>query len=117
MLSRKENHVMKAVFSKGSGKSSLLITPTDLINIVGKDKVKKSELDKIIVDLSRDGYFDLVYSDRRGETVYCLTLTKKGKGFNRDRINFKRNLIFRLLLTVGLAVVSFIIGLILKKIF
>ncbi len=117
MLSKKENSVMKAVFNEGSNKSALLITPTDLIKLTGNNKIKPKELEKIIVDLNRDGYFDLVYSDRRGEMVYCLTLTAKGKGFGRDNLNFRRNILFRILLTVGLAVLSFVIGLILKKIF
>ena len=117
MLNKTENKVMTALIKICKDKTSSLVSPMDLLSVVGRKDFSLSALERVMNDLAADGYFDLVYSDRRGETVYCLTLTKKGKGFNRDRINFKRNLIFRLLLTVGLAVVSFIIGLILKKIF
>ena len=68
-------------------------------------------------DLYKDGYFDLIYSDRHGERVYCITLLNKGKAFFRGKKIFKRNLLFRVLVTLLLAVLSFITGLILKAIF
>ena len=117
MLSKPENAVMLAVFNQCGERGATLITPTDLVRIAGKDHVRLSTLDKIMVDLSSDGYFDLVYSDRRGETVYCVSLTDKGKGYIRERKLFKRNLLYRIGLSAVLALFSFLIGLILKAIF
>ena len=117
MLSTLESKIMFAIYNSAKDKPSILITPLDLIKICGQDKLSISILDKIIEELSMDGYFDLVYSDRHGETVYCISLTEKGKAFNRTvKIN-KRNLLFRLFITVVFAFISFIIGLILKAIF
>ena len=117
MLSKTENRVMSVLFSECKDKSALLISPTDLIKITGDKGLTQSKLDKIMSDLYMDGYFDLIYSDRRGETVYCITLTERGKGYMRGQKVMRRNLAFRLLLTVCLALLSFVIGLILKALF
>ena len=117
MLTKMENRVMSAVYKECIKKNPLLITPNDLINMVGEKGVTPTTLEKIMTDLNMDGYFDLVYSDRHGETVYCIALTEKGKGYNRNRKVLKRNLVYRRGLSVALAFLSFIIGLILKAIF
>ena len=108
---------MAAVYLLSQTKSAILVSPSDVLkNSTAKD-MSKEQLDKIINDLSLDGYFDLVYSDRRGEQIYCITLTSKGKAFGRTNKIMRRNLIFRITLTAILAVFSFVIGLILKAIF
>ena len=117
MLSKKEKKVMSAIYQLASNKEALLITPTDVRSIVGVEVVKKQEVESIVNDLKGDGYFDLIYSDRHGETVYCISLTAKGRGFLRESKLVKRNLLFRLFVTVALAVVSFIVGLILRAVF
>ncbi|MBQ3493498.1 MAG: hypothetical protein IJA88_05255 [Clostridia bacterium] len=117
MLNRLENKVMLSLSEQCKEKSSALICPLDLIKIVGEEKLNKTLLEKIMDDLYSDGYFDLIYSERHGEKVYCVTLTEKGKGYARNLKVMKRNLIFRLSTTVVFAIVSFIIGLILKAIF
>lgn len=117
MLTRLENKVMINLYKECKDKSSILISPIDLIKIVGSENLTLSKLEKIIKDLSADGYFDLIYSDRHGETVYCITLLEKGKGYLRSESIAKRNLIARFVLTIGFAILSFIVGIILKKIF
>lgn len=117
MLTKTENKIMSVIYKECVKRDSLLVTPSDLISMSGDRSITLKTVDKIISDLNFDGYFDLVYSDRHGETVYCIALTEKGKGFERNRKVFKRNLIFRIGLTVALAFLSFIIGLILKAIF
>ena len=117
MLNTLENKVMSALFLSFEKKKTILISPLDLMRITGEKSLTVSSVDKIINDLSSDGYLDLIYSDRHGETVYCVTLTEKGKGYLRGRKVMKRNLLFRLGVTVALAIVSFVIGLILKAIF
>ena len=117
MLTRLENKVMTILCNLCKEKQSILVSPIDLIKIIGTENLVLSKLEKIIKDLSTDGYFDLVYSDRRGETVYCITLSEKGKGYIRNESMAKRNLIVRFLLTIGFAILSFLVGIILKKIF
>ena len=117
MLSKRERKVMGAVYSLTTDKKSLLISPIDLVKISAVKDATVSDIEKTVLALSQDGYFDLVYSDRHGDTVYCITLTEKGKGFERDALLVRRTVVFRVILSVCLAVMSFIIGLILKAIF
>lgn len=117
MLSKAENKIMITLYNECKDKNTILISPADLIKISGVDNLSQTKLEIIMKDLCADGYFDLIYSDRRGETVYCVTIKEKGKGYTRGLRVMKRNLIFRLFITVALALISFIIGLILKAIF
>ena len=117
MLSKAENKVMRALTKMRKEKNSLLVSPLDLLVILGDKEFNQTYLEKIIQDLCSDGYFDLVYSDRRGEKVYCITFLQKGQAYNRNQLIIRRNLAFRLGLSVVLAIVSFLIGLVLKAIF
>lgn len=117
MLSKNEDKVMRVLFKESKDKKAYLISPADLLKMAGVDAITLSELDRVMKDLSVDGYFDLVYSDRRGETVYCVSLTEKGKGYQRNAKLIKRNLLYRLIVTIGFAFLSFIIGLLLKAVF
>ena len=117
MLDRLERKVMETLCHQLKDKSAILISPTDLLKIVGAENLSLSQLEKVVCDLSMDGYFDLIYSDRRGETVYCICILERGKGFLRSEKQRKRNLLARLFLTIGFAIVSFLVGVILKKIF
>lgn len=117
MLNKLESKVMGALFLECENKKTILITPIDLMRIIGDKALTEGVVDKIVSDLSSDGYLDLIYSDRHGEKVYCVTLTEKGKGFLRGKKVMKRTLFFRFMVTVVLAVVSFVIGLVLKAIF
>lgn len=117
MLDKKESKVMDVLFSQCSGKDSLLISPIDLMNMADLKTIGEKAVERIVTDLCYDGYFDLVYSDRRGERVFCVTLTDKGKSYGRAVKQQKRNLLYRLILSVFFAVVSFLIGLILKAVF
>ncbi|MBE7081407.1 MAG: hypothetical protein E7372_02465 [Clostridiales bacterium] len=117
MLSRLENKVLISLLSVCKEKGAVLISPIDLLKIIGTEHLTLSKLEKTLNDLSTDGYFDLVYSDRRGEKVFCITLLEKGKGYVRSESLERRNLIKRFVLTIGFAILSFIVGIILKKIF
>ncbi len=117
MLSKLENKVMLAVLSQCNEKQAMLISPTDLINLIGQAGLSEKQLDEITSALSLDGYFDLVYSNRHGERIYCITLLDKGKAFVRSERVKKRNLLFRIGFTAVLAIFSFLIGVILKAIF
>lgn len=116
MLTRTEGKVMTAILAARGDKTSFLVSPDDIYAAV-KDYVTRSELEAAVEGLSEDGYFDLILSDRKGEKVYCITLTEKGKGYLRSVKEFRRNVLFRVCLSAALAVFSFVIGLILKKVF
>ncbi len=115
MLSRSENKVMGAIYAKCRNKKAVLIEQATLLSEQGG--LSEERLDKIVNDLYVDGFYDLVYTDRHGERVYCITLTEKGKGYPREAKLIRRTLTFRLIVSVGFAVFSFVLGLILKAIF
>ena len=96
---------------------SVLISPTDLTNNLGNIELNQEGVEKKVVELSDEGYFDLVYSDRRGEKVFCITLLEKGKSYFRKEKIERQNLVKRFFLTIGFAVLSFLVGVILRKIF
>ena len=117
MLTKTEKKLMLAIHSLGMDKSGFLVSPIDLMKIAKVKDVSAEELDKTLNDLSYDGYFDLVLSDRHGEKVYCISLLEKGKGYLRSVKISRRNILFRICLSASLALFSFLIGVILKKVF
>ncbi len=117
-LSRREKEVMEAVYDECGGREGCLVTPETLIDkISSKTKFSLAELLKILRLLELDDYFDLIESERRGEKIFCINLHTKGLAFKRDNQQKKRYLAFKIGLTVGLAVVSFLVSIILKNIF
>ncbi len=116
-LNKAESKVMSAILVECKEKNTALITPDDLLKSVADKKISKQKLDEIVCALNTDGYFDLIYSDRHGESMYCIALTEKGKGYRRSKSTIKRTLLFRLAVSGVLAVFSFLIGVILKAIF
>lgn len=118
MLNKNEDKIMFAVYTACSGKESCLLSPDDILSMAGvRGDVTTEELEKILESLEYDGYFDLVYSDRKGEKIYCITMHEKGRAYKRQKVVVKRNLSYKLVITVVFAVLSFAIGLLLKVIF
>lgn len=117
MLSGKENKIMTCISSVCKQRDSVLITPKDLITTAMLNDVSENDLEAIMHDLENDGYFDLVYSERKGEKIYCITLLEKGRGYDRSKRLLKRSLLFKVGLSAALAVFSFLIGLLLKSVF
>ncbi len=109
---------MSYLYTKCDGKASQLVTKEELINcLVPKYDVGAVEIDDIVNNLVIEGYIERIMSEKKGQPIYCITLTAKGQGFEREQINSKktvRNLIVR---TVLLAILSFAVGMILKAIF
>ena len=67
--------------------------------------------------LSQENYISVVNSDKNGKLVYCISVLVKGKAFIREQENAKKNLTIMIVRTVALAVLSFVVGIILKAIF
>ena len=94
MLSRTESKVMNVLYKECKERSAFLISPIDLKKMSGTENLSNNGLERVVKDLHSDGYFDLVYSDRHGETVYCISLTEKGKAYLRNSKLLKRNVFF-----------------------
>ena len=118
MLTFKEKYVMEYVYQKCQGKKSCLISPREIISFVAdKYVITIDELEKIMTNLSYDNYIELFKSDKRGNPVFCVSLKLKGEGFHRELTNNKRNLWWVIGRTCILAVISALIGGLIKIIF
>ena len=118
MLTFKEKYVMEYVYQKCQGKKSCLISPREIISFVAdKYVIFPEELEKIMTNLSYDNYIELFKSDKKGNPVFCVSLKLKGEGFHRELTNNKRNIWWNVGKTCILAIMSALIGGLIKIIF
>ena len=70
MLSRSENEIMRAVYDLCDGTDGCLVSPVDILCLLPpKRKYDIPKIDSVLHDLSYDGYFDIITSERKGENV------------------------------------------------
>lgn len=118
MLNSLEKDVMFLLHDKCANKESVLISPNQIIiSLLPKHQLSVKELDKVINNLILDGYIDVINSDNKGNTIYCVSLKMKGIAFKRDLVNQKKNNRYLLIRTIILAVISVTVTLILRAIF
>lgn len=109
---------MKYLLSVCGSKDTCLLTPLDLCHsFEPKYTVNEVELESILEGLTQENYISIVNSDKKGELVYCITISVKGKSFIREQKNIKINWSVAITRTIILAIISFIVGIILKAIF
>lgn len=118
MISRKEKILMRYLLQVCDDKDTCLLTPMELCHIFEpKYTVKDIELSSILDGLVQENYISVINSDKKGELVYCITILSKGKAFLREQKNIKINWSVAITRTIILAIISFIVGIILKAIF
>ena len=118
MLNKKTKQLMKAVYYKAVEKDgTCLISQNDLLAAMPYTfQFKKSELAATLKSLVSEGYFELITTEKKGEEYYCITLQNAGYDFSYQIAKEKRQIKVKIILTVCGAVLSFIVGLILKSI-
>ncbi|MGD9901344.1 MAG: hypothetical protein AB7S44_02270 [Spirochaetales bacterium] len=115
MLNTLEKAVMLLLYDKCEGKESVLISPKQIIiSLLPKHQLTVKELDGIINNLVLDGYIEVINSDDKGNTIYCVSLKMKGIAFKRDLINAHKNNRYLLLRTIIFAVIGAIITITLR---
>lgn len=117
MLNRQENEVMRAVYEMCDGKESCLVSSLELVSILPDRKYTPEKVEAILRSLELDDYFDLIESDRKGERTFVITLHANGFAYKRTSLQMKRSIAFKIGLSVAGAVITFVVGLILKGIF
>ncbi len=118
MLNKQENEVMKAVYDMCDGKGSCLVSPLEIMSILPeKKKYTPEKVDAILRSLELDDYFDMIESERKGEKMYVITLHPNGEAYDRTRLQTRRSVAFKIALSAAGAVVTFVVGVILKSIF
>lgn len=118
MLNKEENEVMRAVYDMCDGKDNCLVSPMEIMSILPvKRKYTPERVEKILRSLELDDYFDLIESDRKGEKMYVITLHPNGMAYKRTALQVRRSVAFKIGLSVAGAVITFVVGLLLKIIF
>ena len=118
MLSKRENEIMNAVYALCHEKGVCLVSPAELLALLPLRKNYTEEnLEELLRQLALDDYFELLFSERKGEKMYVLSLRTKGQAYKRCSIQQKRDVAVKMLLAVASAVVAFVVGLILRRIF
>ena len=118
MLNKQENEVMRAVYDMCDGKDSCLVSPLEIMSLLpAKRKYTPQKVEQILRSLELDDYFDLIASDRKGEKMYVITLHPNGIAYKRTAVQMRRNITFKVALSVAGAVITFVVGILLKVIF
>ena len=115
MLSRNENEVMTAVYSLCDGTEGCLVSPMEIKSVMARaERIGDDELDSILNALRVDGYFDLIYSERKGEKMYVINLKESGFAWKRTEKQRQRDVSFKIFLAFLGAFATFVFGLIMK---
>ncbi len=118
MLNKRESEVMGAVYSLCKEKGICLVSPTELIDLLPpRKKYTEEQVEKILGALALDDYFELLSSERKGEKMYVISLHASGYAYKRCSLQQRRDLAFRLGWAIASAVIAFLVGCILKKLF
>lgn len=116
MLSKNENEIMSAVYCLCDGTEGCLVSPMDILAVLPQNrKLNTDELDNILNGLQLDGYFDLIYSERKGERMYVIRLKENGFAWKRAAKQKQRDISFKIFLAFLGALATFVFGLILKS--
>ena len=111
MLSGGEKKVLAAGIERCGKKNSCLAAPVDIIGkLPPRLKINEERLSEMLSCLEYDGYIEVILSDRHGEIVYCISLLARGRGFGRERSQEKRYVVYRIIIAVASAAVTFVFG-------
>ncbi len=117
-LNKREEEVMNAVYTLSGGKENLLVSPQEILALLPpKGGYDEERLERVLRALEMDGYFQLTPSERKGEKMYVIHMLASGLAFKRSNAQRKRSFYVRIGITVAMAVLSFVIGVVLKIIF
>lgn len=118
MLNKKEVSVMRAIYDvcKKNNDCGIITDAFIIQSTPEKYKLNATQVDTILKQLEYDGYFECTKSDRNGETVNVITLKQKGKAFEREMLQRKRELINTMVWRVIFAALGAIVALVVNKI-
>lgn len=118
MLEKKEKFVLLYLCEICKKEKPYLLSAEKIAEFVSqKYLISLHELNSIMLALSKEDYLDFTPSNGRDGNYYVITLKSKAVTYKRDEKNRKINIALLFAKTIGLSVLSFILGLILKAIF
>lgn len=119
MLNKKEVAVMRAVYDlcKKNNDSGIMSDEFIIQSTPERYKLNATQVDVILHQLEYDGYFECTKSDRDGKTVNVVTLKQKGKAFEREMVQRRRELINSFIMRIVFAALGAAVALVINKIF
>ena len=118
MLKKSYESVLKVISDNAFKEESCLISKENIVAFVGDGNlVNDSNVEEILKYLYVNDYIDLVFSSKKDEKFYCITLLKRGKNYKEEKRAEISKVKNKILLAVIGAIVSFIVGRILIAIF
>ncbi len=118
MLNKRESEVMDRVYTLCHEKGVCLISPAEFLSLLPLRRNYTEEgLEGILNELALDGYFEILSSERKGEKMYVISLRANGYAFKRSYAQMRRDAFVKIFWAVASAVVAFLVGIILKRIF
>lgn len=119
MINRTQKAIMSAIYAKAADKNgTCLIRPVELLESIPYTvRFKRSDLPAYLRSLEMDDYFEMIETDKKGDKYYCFTLHQNGYSVITQIKNERRAIMFKIILTVCGALLSFIIGLLLRNLF
>ena len=118
VLNKMESEVMKAVYSLCEERGICLVSPAEILSALPKkSRCSEERLDRVLRELQLDDYFEMLSSERKGEKMYVMSMHASGYAFKRNTLQQKRDLVFKLGWAIASAVIAFLVGWFLKRIF
>ena len=118
MLTRRENDIMRIVYDLAHERGICLISPAEILaSLPPKRKYTEEQVERILKELALDDYFELLSSERKGEKMYVISLHAIGYAYKREFVQRRRNTVFKIGWAIASAVIAFLVGLLLKRIF
>lgn len=118
MLNKKEVAVMRCIYEscKKHNDSAIISDERIIESCPEKYKLTEAKVDAILKQLEYDGYFECTKSERANKTVNVISLKQKGKAFEREMVQRRRELINTTIWRVVFAALGAVVALIVNTI-
>ena len=117
-MTKRENEVMNAVYALCRTGGVCLLAPAELLaQLPVRKKYTEEGLEDVLKQLALDDYFELLSSERKGEKMYVISMRSKGYAYKRCALQQRRDIAVKMLWAAASAVVAFLVGWVLRRIF
>ncbi len=109
---------MRSVYALCHEKGVCLVSPSEIAaTLPERRSYTEEQVEGILNELALDGYFELLSSERKGEKMYVISLRASGYAFMRTSAQMRRDAYVKIFWAIASAVVAFLVGVVLKRIF
>lgn len=110
-LNKKQRAVMNVIFREAQKNDGLcILSPDDILSAIPyKTEFAEEELPTTVNALKLDGYIEYEEATKKGEKVYCISLTTAGEGYEREKKRDRIKVYKKLAVVVGTAILGVII--------